>query len=137
MKLLNETYCVLDTGSTKTPFVTRDYSYPWLPTPKDLAEKKAEQFGNTPLIVTIQGAGAASGKTTLQFFLADFLKSRGYAVCVSDQKADIHDIANYSRYHRQNPPSKIIPQPVFLHVSDENVCDLSDDALDKQEPLRW
>jgi hypothetical protein len=98
--------------------------------PQNLARR-----GPTPLSVIIHGNGPASGKTSLQFLLADFLKSRGHAIHVSDDRTEDYVFKRSATIYRKQPDS-VVPTAVYLHVSSEQVTNPTS-ALAGRTPLRW
>lgn len=90
--------------------------------------------GEIPLLVTIHGPGACSGKTVLQLLLADVLRERGHAVYVSDAAVGDAITKHVVKRHEAGGQGEVIPMPVYLHVSASKVTDpLS--HLDGQTPL--
>lgn len=83
-----------------------------------------EKFGKTPLVVSIQGTGEASGKTILQFMLADFLREKGHEVFLSDAaNGDAIMQGNMRRREMMGAEKDIIPMPVYIHVTKDAFAD--------------
>lgn len=74
-----------------------------------------------PLLLTIAGDGGESGKTVIQFLLAEFLSSRGHAVYLSDETSSAAILeGNLRRYGKAGRIDTITPMPIYLHVRNES-----------------
>lgn len=73
-----------------------------------------------PLVVTIRGQGPATGKSTLQLHLAQFLSEYGHDVFLSEDENRIETTLKYYPESADNPE----PLTVCLHVSDEDSKEL-------------
>jgi hypothetical protein len=77
-----------------------------------------------------------SGKTTLQFLLADFLKSQGHSVFVTDENTEDWRLPHYTDHHQRHPPAQLLPNPVYLHIAAKQVTDPREDVHGRT-PLEW
>ena len=101
---------------------------------KSISDGVTVPFGSVPLVVTIHGRGPCTGKTTLQFLLAQFLADRGHKVHVTDAAVGDSIFKGVLRHYRH--PANIIPMPVFLHVAtDADVPPMH--HLDGLTPKEW
>ena len=87
-------------------------------------EKIKPNFGKTPLFVSIKGQAPCTGKTTIQFLMADFLANQGHKVFVSDSAVGNQVFKNnLKQFNFSGHPAKVLPLEIYLHVeSDSSVA---------------
>ncbi|MEY2500154.1 MAG: hypothetical protein QOI07_488 [Verrucomicrobiota bacterium] len=55
---------------------------------------------------------------------------------ITDENAEDWRLSRYAGHHRQHPPSEVLPNPVYIHVSDQ-IAAMPTACLAGQTPIEW